>query len=661
MNQTSATLSYQWDTERGMAKIIASLALSIFWMLLLLPWNPLMPDSGLDPSRIQVLGFAFVKDLQFGRDLIFTYGPLGFLSGPFYDPETYWWVLIGRGALVLASSILITRLLQRKSALYSFSAIILLSLAFSFSPFVLDPFFFSAIMASIILQFRPGVKPISVVGLTLTGICAAASLIKITYFLVAVVAFLIVASYRWFRFHEPPLFLVLFFAFLVGFYLASGQRLTHFASFVATGLAEISGYNEAMQLPGAGRAVIRFCVVGFALLGVVAMQEWRRHKWWAVFPLCCFLWFGFALAKSGFVRYDPVAHALIAIGGLACAAILYTSDLLQEDDRVQTICVGLGVVCLTALWLLAHCMSLVNASILGLPVMFIQKVNSNVLSLQKLLSRAGRADLNTRYNNALAEIRQTHHMPDIKTSVDIYPYDDSLAIAYKMNLDPRPIFQSYAAYTDFLIHRNARFVQSEAAPETIFFGLGPIDGRMPSLDDAASWPELLTRYHEATHTAEFVQLERIEPAHRYEFRSLWEGVARFGDSIVVPKGGSGLVWARIDISQSMRGKLISFVAEPPILHLELNLANGQGRSFRLIPGIAREGFLLSPLVEDAVDFAALSSGNHLEALAGKRVTRLRLAPGRLTHFVYRLEWRAAFYELVVSTQSRETRSAHETH
>jgi hypothetical protein len=648
---------------QGSLDIVATFALAIFWILLLLPWNPSMPVSGLDPSWIQVLGFAFVHDLQFGRDLIFTFGPLGVLIGSFYDPGTYWWVLIGKGTLVLALSILTVRLLRGTSVLYSFAAVATLSFAFLALAliFALDPLFYSAIVMSTILQFRARAKPISVIGLTLTGICAAVSLIKFTYFLAAIVAFPIVAFYRWLRFREPPLFLCLFSALLISFYVASGQRLTHFATFVGAGFAVAAGYNEAMQLPGAGRAVIYFCVVGLALVGVVGIHEWQRQKWWAVFPVSCLLWFGFVVAKSGFVRYDPVGHAAIAIGGLASIAILYVADVLQDEDRILTKCVGLGVVFLAAIRLYAHSTILVTGSVTSLRVMFTEELQANVGSVERLLFRSGKADLDTQYSAALASIRRTYPMPEIRTSVDIYPYDDSLAIAHKMNLDPRPVFQSYAAYTDYLVERNASFVRTNKAPKTIFFGFGPIDGRMPSMDDAASWPELLTRYRETTHTAGFVQLERSEHPQRYQLRLLSESVVRFGENIVVPRSRSGLVWARMDISQSVSGKLISFLAEPPILHLEISLADGQSRSFRLIPGIARGGFLFSPLIEDTLDFAALSSGNYPDALAGKRVTMLRLASGHFTRFVYRPEWRIAFYELAISTQSPEGYSTGNTH
>ena len=40
---------------------------------------PTMPGPGLDPSWRMALGYMFEHGMQFGRDVIFTYGPLGFI------------------------------------------------------------------------------------------------------------------------------------------------------------------------------------------------------------------------------------------------------------------------------------------------------------------------------------------------------------------------------------------------------------------------------------------------------------------------------------------------------------------------------------------------------------------------------------------------------
>jgi hypothetical protein len=53
----------------------------------LLPEKPRAYDA-IDDSWMEVLHSAFLNHLQFGRDIVYTYGPWGFLFGG-YRPETH--------------------------------------------------------------------------------------------------------------------------------------------------------------------------------------------------------------------------------------------------------------------------------------------------------------------------------------------------------------------------------------------------------------------------------------------------------------------------------------------------------------------------------------------------------------------------------------------
>jgi hypothetical protein len=49
----------------------------------------------LDPSHAQAMGVALHEGLQWGSDLVFTYGPLGWFWSSPYDAGLYWWKCIG--------------------------------------------------------------------------------------------------------------------------------------------------------------------------------------------------------------------------------------------------------------------------------------------------------------------------------------------------------------------------------------------------------------------------------------------------------------------------------------------------------------------------------------------------------------------------------------
>src|SRR5690606_1998958 len=64
----------------------------IAWSLIRVPpWRPqfLFESDGVDPSWLGVLNEAVLREWHFGTDILFTYGPLGFLHGRMYHPETH--------------------------------------------------------------------------------------------------------------------------------------------------------------------------------------------------------------------------------------------------------------------------------------------------------------------------------------------------------------------------------------------------------------------------------------------------------------------------------------------------------------------------------------------------------------------------------------------
>ncbi len=67
------------------------------------PPLPIRPGAHLlDPSWHIVLTDGFLRGAQFGRDIVYTYGPWGFVENPQGDPRIYPWLFGARLLLALA-------------------------------------------------------------------------------------------------------------------------------------------------------------------------------------------------------------------------------------------------------------------------------------------------------------------------------------------------------------------------------------------------------------------------------------------------------------------------------------------------------------------------------------------------------------------------------
>ena len=71
----------------------------------------------------------------------------------------------------------------------------------------------------------------------------------------------------------------------------------------------------------------------------------------------------------------------------------------------------------------------------------------------------------------------------------------------------------------------------------------------------------------------------------------------------------------VDIRYTWFGYLLSIIFKPPEVNLRLEYSDGRDEIYRLIPAIARAGFVASPVVKSTSDFIALALGEKRESEA----------------------------------------------
>ncbi|MDA1161176.1 MAG: hypothetical protein O2983_16350, partial [Planctomycetota bacterium] len=132
--------------------------------------------------------------------------------------------------------------------------------------------------------------------------------------------------------------------------------------------------------------------------------------------------------------------------------------------------------------------------------------------------------------------------------------------------------------------------------------------------------------------------------------------AKFGESIAVPVSSSGLIWCRLRIEPAKAGRLASILYRLPELRLLATVSERDcpERDFRLLPGSAEAGFLLSPLVEHRDDLIRLwtpsEAARQSDARVEKRVTRIRCSTidQRIDSLLYQPEIVVEFFEVQLS-------------
>ena len=278
-------------------------ALLVLAMLfLLVPWAPAMPQPTLDWSWNYVLMRAAEAGsrVQFGPDIAFVYGPLGFAQLWLYTPAAYPWAIAIRALVLVLLGLFYFKILRPVGFILAAPLAVTIVAAATYS---IEAALGSVSVVVILVLSEADAGLADFAGLAL--MCGIAGLMKFSYFMALGTVFSILTLYRGFRWRDYPLPLLLWaLVWLLG-YVLSGQYLSSFPEFIRSSMSVATGYGEAMQTFGPPLETLRFCSIAGALLVIFGVHAYRRAGSWAIFPVGALTLMVLVIFKEGFVHHDP--------------------------------------------------------------------------------------------------------------------------------------------------------------------------------------------------------------------------------------------------------------------------------------------------------------------------------------------------------------------
>lgn len=210
------------------------------------------------------------------------------------------------------------------------------------------------------------------------------------------------------------------------------------------------------------------------------------------------------------------------------------------------------------------------------------------------------------HEEQLATIRDANPIFEVDGSVDVFPSKLIVGFAHGLDMRPRPVLQSYAAFTPALIDRDAQHFYGPNAPDHVLISVGQIDNRLPTMEDSRAWFELLANYELKDSSRDLLKLGRRDrPRLSLPAEPSYRTTMKFGERVNVPPTMTSPIWCRIQIEPSLAGRAASILYRLPELRLHVQSDDGDDREFRLLPGAASAGFLVSPVVATREDLIRL--------------------------------------------------------
>jgi hypothetical protein len=577
------------------------------------------PSLDLDPTWSGVLRWAYVHGLQWGRDIIFTYGPLGFLTPQAaYFPGADHLFNLAQIFFALGQAFVIALALRAAPRWMALATVIVVVI---WLPWVAGDAAWYATFAfafAVVVNSAESVAPRRWgLWVVLGALLAAIALIKFTSAVIFALWTFSLAAWLLCRRRYVDAAAISAIATIsyLTIWFASGQHAGGLFAYFATSLDIVAGYGPAMSQEPERRlefaGVVAFVALMIALIWVARGQRSRLSAW------LVFLFFGalsFIVWRAAFTRADhwqifAVCVSLIPIAALCCEG---------QYRAAWGMDVAAGVVVLLSF-------SAFLASSVAMPGNIVPEAAASVRQNLRALGGLSRFE---RVREAEWEaFRAMIKLPRIaatvgRESVDVLMLDQGVALGLGLDYRPRPIFHSYQANTAETLRINEAHFAGDAAPRFVILKMQPIDGRYPMQEDGLALAMLLRRYRPRFVEAGYLLLERtstsavpITAPPDAAYRTL-----RLGESISLPKTDQPLlIFAEVQLS--WLGRLRSFLLREPPLGLNVQTEAGEHRSFRLLRRGVQNGFVIAPLLLDALDWTRLS-----QATPDKRATQISIGP-----------------------------------
>ncbi len=578
-------------------------------VLVLIPKGVFSAEGiGLDPSWAIGLNLAIDANLIWGKELVFTYGPLGYLVTQLPDFQNkiimilFFCLRIGIAAFFLFYTF---KAIGFKKVLFLFLPLIFLTGEFLFWTDSITTFYMFSFC--LFYHFHRSKN----IFLHFAGILALASFFaKVNTGLVCFAVFILYIIYLIYlkRLRFLP-FVVLIATYLGGIFVLGRLLNVNLADYTVNSLHIINGYNEAMTIPISSLFHPLLAVLFMLFFFGSMLMGWTKKPADSYFIL--FLLFMalslFILFKQSFVRAD--GH-LAAFFYAFPYYFLFGCFFCNNSVTKKFLWKFFPFVVLFSI----HALSLEPGSsverLLGLKVF---KSGSTI--------EEGGKDLRLLPAGILTRIG--------KQDVDVVGSEISIVHYNNLNYNPRPVFQSYSAYNEPLAQLNAAAYKSSKGPEVVLFHFGSIDRRHPFWDEPLLLKTLQSHYEVVdsfrlsnTNGPAWADLgpifyfqKRKQPLQPLEPVILDTSIS-LNSTFYLP-AFDGAAFAEIDLSPSFMGKVRKTLFQPSLPEIELIYADGDVSKFVLIPGIAKLGVPIHTKLEDVEDAMRFFNG---EQAAGANKT-----------------------------------------
>lgn len=547
-----------------------------------------------DMSGMYLLNVANELGLRFGTDLMFTYGPLGFLYMTHNIGNNVIFAIVFYALLALAEMWLLYHTFCRLKGKHG-AFILCASFALVFcsannsrmtwsADYYICFVFFLAIGLAWVEKTPHRYLAFS------SLLTVVAMLIKFNTGIQCAVTLALYALMRLYKDRDREALKCLAYplSILIGYaavFLCYNPSLSALLNYVFTNLEISSGYSSAMSIvPTAMQlAAAAFCIGCYCtVLLYSALSNKADALFMAIFGGAMFQCF-----KHGYVRADMHIYFFFDVFLTVTAVILLFWDYKAPNDGKHK--GSWGAVGFLVLAMLAVPLYVLDPSVDTVVDAVPEKIHEVIYDVPSRIQMKIIPSPGSRLPDEVLERIDG-------SSVAILPWELSIGAYNDIDMRVMPALQSLMAYTPSLDEENAEFFRADTAPEYIVMALYTIDGRVPLIETPATWMAIYENYYVVWEDSTYVLLKKMDVPYDLSLADGMERVVDRGERVYLPDTEEQL-FVRVETGLTTWGKLVKFLYQIPPVNIKLTYSDGSEYVGRVIPELLENGVILDNLPE----------------------------------------------------------------
>ena len=559
------------------------------------PIFPIQPSEhlwmSLDPSWVSALNYVNLKNVIWGKEFAFTYGPLSYLSTRVgWGQNRVAFLLFDLFYFLNFFILFFTSFIKSKNKILT--GVLILTIA------IILPVYFGASNSFILLAFllywiRSSLDNNLVVNYIFQiSILVLLFFIKLNTGLVCFILYTVALFYKTAIKKDNRILLFIYFiAPFVLIYMFSFSLNVSVGEYVKSGISIIGGFNEIMYLPGEllyKKLAAILIVLSSSLILLYKIYLFKNEN---IFKhiVVLFLYGSsiFILYKQAFVRADD-SHILEFFNfALLLLFCIYDFHTLKFDKILTIPVILIMIVC----------------------VYFVNELKPDFIQLDNKFKKANYVDGFEKFTkiSGVKLFPNSNQLPQRVISkvglstIDSYPWNTQILLENKLNFYPRPVFQSYTAYTKELEELNFNYYNSIKAPKYVLYDYGSVDDRYPLFDEPRM-NLILEQNYKCVDTFTInkrlnLLLER-KSEKKVKLTKIKE-YAMYIDAPLIPKEG---IFYEVYLYNSVKGKLVSLFEHSPEVALEIQTEDGNKRKFKTSKSLLESGLFSTNFLSNTSDF-----------------------------------------------------------